>query len=84
MEMLLGIGLTIIGISLLKSKLGVSQQELTLMFTGGMLLGVIRDLTSIILLVISGFSGPILGGLLLSLLINSGFSYYFMKQSNLI
>jgi hypothetical protein len=81
---LLSLVLVFAGISLLRLKFNVSDNELQIMFVGACLIAVVRDLTAIILLLIAGFSGAVLAGLLLNLVIDSAFSYYFMKQSGIL
>ncbi|CAB4125534.1 hypothetical protein UFOVP53_162 [uncultured Caudovirales phage] len=81
MSLLLQLVLLIIGVHLLKSKLNVSDEGLTYMVLGGISFSLIKNIA---LLIITFISGLPLASILVSLLIDSIFTYLLMKQAKLI
>ena len=81
MSFLLQLVLLIIGVHLLKSKLNISDEGLACMVLGGISFSLIKNISLLILTLISG--APLVG-ILVSLLIDSVFTYLLMKQAKLI
>lgn len=81
MSLLLQLALLMIGIHLLKSKLNVSDEGLLYIVLGGISFSLIKSISLLILTLING--AP-LASVLISLLIDSVFTYLLMKQAKLI
>jgi len=79
--LLLQLVLLFVGIHLLKSKLNVSNEGLLYMVLGGISFSLIKNIALFIVAIISG--AP-LASVVLSLLIDSVFTYLLLRQAKLI